>query len=189
MVSILLFLACPPKAPPPGSLDISAAVDVGGVGGNAIFLPVPVPIGQGHPFSGAPRTEGQHALLTGEAILAELQAINTPDQAALDAALTQADAARDALATAAEDTDLKCIADARYGDVMRVMGTLTTQLQSPQLTAADHEEWSRITEQSNLAFVSSALAAYDSVMARCDRDGAWYRHAADGRNALMAGHN
>ena len=188
MVSLLLLLGCPPKAPPPGSLDISAAVGVEGVGGSALFLPVPIPIGQGHPFSGTPQTEEQHALLAGESILAELQAITTPDRAALEAALSRADAARDALATAAGDADLKCIADARYGDVMRVMGAITTQLQPPQLAAVERESWLRITEQSHLAFVSSALAAYDSVLARCSSSGPWYRHAADGRNALVAGH-
>jgi len=180
-------MGCPPKAPPPGSLDISAAVGVEGVGGSEIFLPVPIPLGQGHPFSGEPQTEAQRSLLTGEAILAELQSIRAPDQGGLDAALTQADSARDAFAITAQDVDLKCIADARYGDVMRVLGALTNQLQPPSHAAADREAWSSATEQSHLAFVSSALAAYDSVLARCDSDSPWHRHAADGRNTLVTG--
>lgn len=188
MVSVFLLLGCPPKVPPPGSLDITATVDVEGVGGNAIFIPVPVPLGQGHPFSGEPRTEGQRSLLAGEAILADLQAIAAPDQRALDAALTQADAARDALAVAAQDVELKCIADARYGDVMRAMGAMAIQLQPPpQLAETDRPSWSRATEQTHLAFISSAAAAYDSVLGRCDRSSAWHRHAVDGRNAMLSG--
>ncbi len=188
MVSLfLLAVGCAPKAPPPGSLDISESVGVQGVGGTDVFLPVPIPLGSGYPWTGEARTDEQHALLAGESILSELMVLQPAAPADLKAAITRSDDARDALATAAGEVTLKCAADARFGDVMgellRIFAALEPQAGGPE------EEWTerqQATMQSYTAFLSSGVAAYDSVLARCPTGSPWARHATHQLSVLTA---
>ncbi len=188
MVSLfLLAVGCAPKAPPPGSLDISESVGVQGVGSTGIFLPVPIPLGAGYPWTGEAQTDEQRALRAGESILSELMQLQPTAPAELKAAITRSDDARDALATAAGELALKCAADARFGDVMgellRILSALEPRADGPE---AEWTERQQAAMQSYTAFLSSSVAAYDSVLTRCPADSPWARHATHQLRVLTA---
>ncbi|MFT5681221.1 MAG: hypothetical protein ACI8RZ_002127 [Myxococcota bacterium] len=187
MLSALFLLAigCVPKAPPAGSLDISESVGVAGVGGTDVFLPVPIPMGAGYPWTGEAKTDAQRSLLAGEAILVELMVVTPTTPADLEAAITRSDDARDALAVAAEEVSLKCPADARFGDVMVELLRIFAALEPP--TDGPEAEWSEREQalmQSYTAFLSSGVSAYDSVLTRCPSGSPWARHATHQLNVL-----
>ncbi len=185
MVSFLLLLGCPPKTPPEGSLDISSEVYVAGVGGTAIFLPVPVPLGSGHPWSGEVRTDAQRALLEGEEALGALRALSAGDPTAIEPAMDLSERARESLADAAAEPALKCIADARFGDVLAELTRLFDALEAPALPVSAQEEWAETTAASTEAFRSGSAAAYESAASRCPAGGPWQRHAEEGLYRLL----
>jgi len=134
-LTLLAALACAPKTPPPGSVELTLeageAPAVASPGQPPAPLPIPVltgavplPLGVGRPWEGEPMTEAQRAFVEAEAALRDMQD-------GLEAAMSLAEALsyteraehiRSLLRVASLETELGGPAAARMGDAQRIAG-------------------------------------------------------------------
>ena len=211
MLTLLLLMACGPKAPPAGAIDITDQVAVSGAGPDAplpaiaplpprgspmprlVGAPLPLPLGQALPWEGAPLEAAHVAFAEGEAVLAQMAGVERPDDPAgsrrAAAALAEmAESARTRFVTASADPALICPAQARWGDALRRAAEAAGAVGPPEgLDEATLAEWRGIAEGAAEALRGQALETYEQATSICDEDSPWGRHAAWGLRAVDPG--
>lgn len=191
---LLLALACAPKAPPEGSVELNVGVE--GVSRPEITeepaapADAPVPLGAGRPWTGEATTDTQRAFEAGEAVLAQIEALPAP-QGAVEAsqrATRAAELAEEALAQFAissEDPDLRVPSTVRAGDVWRLAAAAMRAMQPPPHSDPAAEATLRAErDASAVSMEEEALRSYGRVIADRAADPLWLAHARWGVNTL-----
>lgn len=184
---LLLALACAPKTPPEGSIELQVGVE-GSV--SPVITPVdevaadaPVALGAGRPWSGEASTDAQRAFESGEALIAELQALPEPRGAVESSqrASRAAELAEQALGffeISAEDPELRVPSTCRAGDAWRLSAAAMRQLQPPPHSDPAAEASARAErDESARSMEEEALRAYSRVIADRAADPLWLSHA------------
>lgn len=193
MLLMSLLLACGPKTPPEGSIDISqpeppdtlVTPAVGPIEGPKP-MPTgdgPLPLGNALPFEGAGETPAQKSFVGGEALLQQLrdlpEARNPSDSKGLAVEATKlAEQAVEQFLIAGEDAELRAPAATRTGDAYRMAAQRTRLIQPPMHVTGDGaQQYLAETEEVAQGLDKSARDAYIPVLASQAADPRWKSHA------------
>jgi hypothetical protein len=185
---LLLALGCPPKTPPPGSMAVERAPveRADPAPGLLVARPDnPLPLGSALPFEAA-ESPGEIALVSGEAILANLERMPEPDSVLMSRLQAQesGDAAEEAIALfqrAASEPELGPAATARTGDAWRLAARAVLELLPPDPTM---EGFDKALTASAEPLLGQATAAYSRVASDTGADVRWRGHALWGLHEI-----
>jgi hypothetical protein len=200
LFSFALILACAPKQPPPGSVDISESLGIEGAGPaprvepGPVALPMPVlqgvaplPLGSALPWEGEPTTESQRAFIAAEAGLAALNGDLHPPLSREQAtdAVDRALEIQSQLRLAALEVALAGPAAVRMGDAFRIAADYAVAVEpDPGLSEGDREAFTAAREAARVPLLEGALESYEEARGLLDPEDPWYRHAAWAERAI-----